>query len=96
MTTKELLEKAKAVGGWYVTSSGCIRTKSRNMDGFPACPVYAAVCDVDYDDPFHKRVIEAADTRLSFWAFMVGGYGENTARNRVGLMMRREMESWCK
>jgi hypothetical protein len=56
----KFMQEAEAVGGWYLTVGGSVRTRRRQMD-LIACPVAAVYGYVNYRDAFHNKIVEAAD-----------------------------------
>lgn len=88
MTTKELLEKAKAVGGWQKQPDG---TEIRTCDG--RCPLEAVFGRLSHEDlpediSSISVVLCAADGDMHHW---LGGDELKLAKE-----LRKEMESWCK
>lgn len=99
MTQKEVLAKAKAVGGWYIKPvSGAIRTKNKfTPEGFECCPL-ASVVEIENFEALNVRgyqgakyIVLAADRPEPQLIATCKGAEKSRA-----IKLRKEMESWCK
>jgi hypothetical protein len=90
MTQRQVLEKAKEIGGWYLDGANQIRTRNASMPingtdtRTAACPVYAATGTVNWRNTEHAEIAAAADLNERKYASI-------TLKN-----LRDEMEGWCK
>ena len=91
MTKRELLKRAKAVGGWYMGDVGGIRTRHRRTPiGLSCCPI-AAVLGVD-----NFAATITAELRESTRSAIIATADNSTDSTYFDPKLRKEMESWCK
>lgn len=92
MTTKELLEKAKAVGGWYINRNGRIRTRNKKCGREFACPI-VAVCGGSNRDP--APAARSAGYTGQIYPIILAADAKRDLQG-YDAVLRKEMESWCK